>query len=294
MAKVHNGGFTAGTGFKRTESEPLRDDEVWQFLEDLKTLDNPYPMMPVGVLETKMWYYWNGEDQTDLDNWKPIGEEAPKHRIVGNGSPNSSSYLTDADNNARVLIDRPNTYVAINETHILNPDFYCEITSNYTGNSAVYFFGDVALLEANSLKDNHIVFTEPNMSVIVFKNAQGKFCWRVLNGESPLKEIKEKVNRTDDIKEVSTDRDITKEDASGVVYLESAVKVTIPYISAIGTNKVFNFWVNSFAVAPATIHFDNSLVGEDGNTNIPDLVLNAGSKIVILIKKDGKLCISDN
>ena len=73
MAKKHNGGYTAATGFKRTSASPLDDSDIVEVLNDLKTLDKCYPLQIVGVLATLTHYKWNGLDQTNLVNWVEVG-----------------------------------------------------------------------------------------------------------------------------------------------------------------------------------------------------------------------------
>jgi hypothetical protein len=75
MGKVYNGGFTASTGFRRTDTSPLDDSEQVEFLSDLPLIEKPYRLMRVGVLETERYYLWNGLDISDLSNWIQVGNE---------------------------------------------------------------------------------------------------------------------------------------------------------------------------------------------------------------------------
>jgi hypothetical protein len=78
MGKVHNGGFTASTGFKRTSNSPIDDSTIVEFLTDLTdgvTLVKPYRLMIVSVLETNKPYQWNGQDISNINNWKLLGNE---------------------------------------------------------------------------------------------------------------------------------------------------------------------------------------------------------------------------
>ena len=81
MGKVHNGGFTASTGFKRTSNEPIDSDMVVEFLADLtdtseqRAIEKPYRLMVVSVEETNKPYQWNGQDISDISNWNLIGNE---------------------------------------------------------------------------------------------------------------------------------------------------------------------------------------------------------------------------
>lgn len=75
MGKQYNGGFTASTGFRRTDNSPLDDSEIVEFLSDLPLLEKPYPLIRVGVLETGRYYLWNGNDISDLSNWIQVGNQ---------------------------------------------------------------------------------------------------------------------------------------------------------------------------------------------------------------------------
>lgn len=88
MGQAHNGGFTASTGFNRTSNSPLDDSDIVEFLIDLTNgnVNKPYKMIVIGVLETLKHYYWNGEDITDINNWKPINASELATNFVGNNS----------------------------------------------------------------------------------------------------------------------------------------------------------------------------------------------------------------
>ncbi len=91
MGKKYNGGFTASTGFQRTSNEPLDDSTIVEFKNDLRTVEKPYKLMIVGVLEDLNYYKWNGLEITNLDNWV----------IIGSGS--NSETLTSLSINANIL-----------------------------------------------------------------------------------------------------------------------------------------------------------------------------------------------
>ncbi len=68
--KTYNGGFKASTGFQRQNPSPLDDSNFVQTSDDLKTLANCYSGIEVRVSDqANKKYVWNGNDQTNLDNW---------------------------------------------------------------------------------------------------------------------------------------------------------------------------------------------------------------------------------
>lgn len=75
MGKKYIGGFTDGYGFKRTSNKPIDDSAIVEFIADLTngTIEKPYPMMEVGVLENLTYYSWNGNDISLIANWIPRG-----------------------------------------------------------------------------------------------------------------------------------------------------------------------------------------------------------------------------
>lgn len=87
MAKASSGGFTASTGFSRTSSSPLDDSLLVEFLSDLHVIERPYPLMTVGVLQTKKKYTWNGEDITRIENWST--DSADLHYSHDQGVPSA-------------------------------------------------------------------------------------------------------------------------------------------------------------------------------------------------------------
>lgn len=83
MGKVHNGGYKAATGFKRESAEPLTDDVVWEYVNDLKTIPKAYEGMCVYVIETQLTYFFKGGLQTDLNNWITVGNQVPEPTTEG-------------------------------------------------------------------------------------------------------------------------------------------------------------------------------------------------------------------
>ncbi|NIJ45073.1 hypothetical protein FHR24_001512 [Wenyingzhuangia heitensis] len=100
--------------------------------------------------------------------------------------------LNNTYNNKIVTIDLATDFVTINETNITDAVFQVQITTKAIG-AEVRFTGDSANLEYNSLTDNKIVFTDRNMSVFVFKNDNGKFCWRVVGSTLPVQITSENI-----------------------------------------------------------------------------------------------------
>lgn len=231
---------------------------------------------------------FSNEEWVKGSNWKPIGGQESKYRVIDH-----TGVLTDDDNNSQVFVEFKESIkglsnVVISEDAIINKNFYCELIPN---GAIMYFDGDIGLLE-NPIRE---ISTLGFKSVIIFKNAEGKFCYRPVLDESYVKGIQAEINKVDNIIDVSENGNavLHSTESSGIIYLNSGATRTFPQLAMIGTNKVFNFWVNKYAVAPATLKFDISLKGEDGSGNLQPITLNAGSKIVVLIKKDGKVCISD-
>lgn len=86
MADRYSGGFTATTGFKRTDTVPLDDSTIVELLTDLALVNKPYKLMMVGVLQTEQYYVWNGLDILDINNWSPIGETPDLSNYATHGS----------------------------------------------------------------------------------------------------------------------------------------------------------------------------------------------------------------
>lgn len=135
MGKVHNGGYKAATGFKRESAEPLTDDEVWEFVNDLKTIPNAYEGMPVYVIETQLMYYFQGGIQTDLNNWIPLGNQVPEPTQEGTwlrkylegvfSWVSVSDWLTSLKNNlyfwkSDAFLGTTNSIVTVDETGQMN------------------------------------------------------------------------------------------------------------------------------------------------------------------------------
>ncbi|NJB83605.1 hypothetical protein [Wenyingzhuangia aestuarii] len=224
MGKVYSGGFEFPTGVKRQASQPLDDSEIVEFLNDLKTLDKCYPLIIVGVLETETHYKWNGQDQTNLSNWTEVGasttvnntltsdsttealsaaqgkvlktlvngKQAKRTTTVTTATNSAGEDITNAHHNKIVTITEATLFVTIDETNITEDLFEVEITTEAL-NTEIRFTGAPENLEYNSLTDSKIVFTDRNMSVIIFKNDASKFCWRVVGSTLPVQLTSENI-----------------------------------------------------------------------------------------------------
>lgn len=74
MAKKYNGGIPVPTSIRVDKAEPSDDRDVVEVLNDLKTLNYVYPGIIVKVeSESYKQFFWNGQDQTNLDNWVKVG-----------------------------------------------------------------------------------------------------------------------------------------------------------------------------------------------------------------------------
>jgi hypothetical protein len=89
MGKAYHGGYQDTFGFTRESNKPIDDSDIVEFIADLTngTVNKPYPLMEVGVLENLKYYSWNGSDISLLANWIPRSEGGSGNAaITSNGT----------------------------------------------------------------------------------------------------------------------------------------------------------------------------------------------------------------
>lgn len=89
MGKIYNGGYTAATGFKRTDNTPLDDSLVVQSIVDLINIEKPYKMMMVGVVDENKYYVLTGTPATVASSWTVLSGEGGG----GGGWEDPSSFV---------------------------------------------------------------------------------------------------------------------------------------------------------------------------------------------------------
>jgi len=110
---VYRGELPIAVGFDMQSRRPLNRKEFAKTLEDLKTIPNCYEGIEVKVrADGNKKYMWNGQDQTDLNNWKLVANPAAPPSIVDLGytpSPTNGTVTnTDGTDATIPLVDSTN------------------------------------------------------------------------------------------------------------------------------------------------------------------------------------------
>lgn len=69
MGKTYNNAINMQQGFKAIEPIPFDDRQYVTTLNDVLTLENLIPNLPIHIADINIWVEWNGQDKNDINNF---------------------------------------------------------------------------------------------------------------------------------------------------------------------------------------------------------------------------------
>lgn len=89
MGRVHSAGVILPTGFRLSDSQPISDDMIWEFIADLPTIPNQYIGKEVFILENESVYLrraagWQIQTGVNISNANLTFAASRTHNLGGN------------------------------------------------------------------------------------------------------------------------------------------------------------------------------------------------------------------
>mgnify|MGYP000330203409 CR=1 FL=1 len=166
MGKSYIGGFPLAFPFFRKSAKPILDDMIVDTINDLKTLEKLYKWQEVTCNDTGIKYKWNGQDQTNLENWIPVGGNVDlsgyQEKETGKGLSSNDYSNADKSKNTETLIPYVSKeYKTANATVIFDNKIY-ELQENAPFNSTNF----ATELTAKKWKEISVSFPKPTIKSV--------------------------------------------------------------------------------------------------------------------------------